>query len=87
MRNLNPYYYCILKNSNLFQLNADVSTACSVDATVCKSVAKSHPRSNKEISTHSIRKLKDPPSFTNFVDDKSKYLARYLLVEMCPRTD
>ena len=74
MRNPNPYY-CILKNSNLFQLIAEVSTACPVDAAVCKSVAKSHPGSNEEISPQSIGKLKGPPSFINFVDDESKNLA------------
>ena len=74
MRNPNPHY-CILKNSNLFQLNAEVSTACPVDAAVGKSTSKSHPGSNEEISPHSTRKLKGLPSFTNFVDDESKCLA------------
>ena len=37
-------------SSNLFQPNAEVSTGCPNDAAMCKSVEKSHPCSNVEIS-------------------------------------
>ena len=57
MRNPNPYT-SIFTNSNLFQPNAQVSTCCANDAAMCKSVEKSHPESNEEISLHSIEKLK-----------------------------
>ena len=68
MRNPNPYL-CILTNSNLFQLNAQVSMCCPNDATMRKSVEKFHRGLNEEISPYSIGKLKGPPSFTDFVDD------------------
>ena len=75
MRNSNPCP-CILKNSNVFQPNGEVSTDCPNNAAMCKSVEQSHPGSNEEISPYSTGKLKGPPSsFTNFVDDESKYLA------------
>ena len=73
MRNPNPYY-CIVTNFNLFQNNAYVSTGCTINAGICKSVEKSHPGLNEEKSRLSIGKLKGPPSFIYFVDDKSKYL-------------
>ena len=50
-------------------------------------VGKSHPGSNEEISSLSIGKQKFPPSFTDFVDDESKYLVWCPLVEVYPRTD
>ena len=74
IRNPNPYP-CNLTNSNLFQSNVEVSASCPNHAAVCKSVEKSHPGSNEEISPHFIGKLKGPRSFTDFVDNKSKYFA------------
>ena len=72
----NPTQYpCILTNNDLFQPNAEVSTGCPNDAAMCNSVKKTHPGLNKEISPHSIGKLKYPPSFSDFVDDEPKYLA------------
>ena len=71
MRNPNPYS-CILTKSNLFQSNAEVSKCYPNDASMSKSVEKSHPGSNEEISPYSIGKLKGPPSFTDFVNDLSK---------------
>ena len=68
MRNPNPYS-CILTHSNLFQSNAQESTCCPNDAAMRKSDEKFHPGSNEEISPYSIGKLKDPPTFTDFVDD------------------
>ena len=66
MRDPNP---CVLEKSNLFQPNTQVSTCCPNDAAMCKSTEKSHPGFNEEISFKSIGKLKDPPSFTDFVDN------------------
>ena len=74
IRNANPYH-CNLTSSNLFQSNVEVSASCPNHAAVCKSVEKSHPGSNEEISPQSIGKLKGPWSFTDFVDIKSKYFA------------
>ena len=62
-------YPCILRNSNLFQPNAQESTCCPDDGTMCKSVEKAHPSLSEEISPYSIRKLKGSPSFTEFADD------------------
>ena len=81
MRVLNPYP-CILANSNLFEPNAEVSMGCPNDGDMYKSVEKSHPWSNEEMSLHSIGELKGSPSFTDFVDYESKYLAWYPLVEV-----
>ena len=75
MRNSNPCP-CILKNCNVFQPKGEVSTGCPNDVAMCKSVKQSHPGSNEEISPYFTGKLKGPPSsFTDFVDDESKYLA------------
>ena len=64
----NPYP-CILTSSNLFQPNAQESTFCPNDGTMCKSVETAHPSLSEEISPYSIGKWKGPPSFTEFADD------------------
>ena len=61
---------CIFINPDLFQHNAEGSTDCPNNAAVHNSVEKSYPRLNEETSSHSIKKLKGPPSFTDFVGDK-----------------
>ena len=68
MRNPNPYPWTLTK-SNLFQPKTQVSTCCPNDAVMCKSVERSHPGLNEEISPYSIGKLKGPPLFTDFADD------------------
>ena len=73
MRNSNPDP-CVLTNSNLFQPNAEMSTGCPNNAAMCKSVEKSHPGLNEDISPHSIGKLKGQPSFNDFVDEEVKLL-------------
>ena len=62
-------YPCILTNSDLFQPNAEASRDCPNNTAMCKSVEKSHPGSNEKIPPLSIGKLKDPLSFTDFVDN------------------
>ena len=66
MRNPN-LYSCILANFNLFQPNTEVSAGCSNNAAMCISVEMSHLGSNEEISSHSIWKLKGPPSFVHLI--------------------
>ena len=77
MSNPNPNS-CILTNCNLFQPNAQVSTCSPNSVAMCKLVEMSHPGLNEEISPYFFRKLKDPPSFTDFVDDYSKDFLEYL---------
>ena len=87
MRNPNPYP-CILANSNrLFHPNAEVSGCCPNDAAMCKSDEKSYPGSSQEISPPSAGKLKGPLSLTDIVEDESKSLARYLLIDVCLSTN
>ena len=87
MRNPN-LYPCILANSNrLFHPNAEVSGCCPNDAAMCKSDEKSYPGSSQEISPPSVGKLKGPLSLTDIVEDESKLLARYLLIDVCLSTN
>ena len=87
MRNPNPYR-CILANSNsLFHPNAEVSGCCPNDAAMCKSDEKSYRWSIQEISPPFVGKLKGPLSLTDTVEDESKSLARYLLIDVCLSTN